>query len=91
MADDWNIKLFLSKLTDRYIDKEQLKKDLTESMEHEMMHDLAFKKRKRVTRFIRSTEKSEAIGQNYMIMRSLQIAAENGDQNYINGYLIFLL
>ena len=80
MADVWCIDEFVSKGNSRSMNQNQLKQVLIESMEHEMEHELAFKKRERVTKFIRSTKQSEAIGHNYMIMRSLHIAAENGEE-----------
>ena len=46
-----------------------------------LLKKMTLKKRKRVTRFKRSTQKSDRIGHNYMVMRSLQTVAENCKNN----------
>ena len=77
MGDEWNIDSISLSLTRRSTKQEQLKTKLMEAMHHQMEHEMTFKTRERVSRFIRSTKQSDIIGHNYMIMRSLQIAAEN--------------
>ena len=78
MADKWQIDAYVSNLAST--DQEQMKQALIESMEEEMKHELALKRGGRAARSVRTTERSEAIGHNYMIMRSLHIAAENGEE-----------
>ena len=80
MADKWDIDAYVSNLSGT--DQEQMKQALIESMEQEMEHELALKRGGRAARSVRTTERSEAISHNYMIMKSLQIATENGGQEY---------
>ena len=78
MMDVWGVDDFVSNFTSRSIKQEELKQAMMEAMKHKMEHELTFKTRERVTKFIRSTQQSEIIGHNYMIMRSLKMAVENG-------------
>ena len=80
MADKWNINEYVSSLTRS--NQEQMKQALIESMEQEIEHELVLKRGGRATAYVRTTERSEAISHNYMIMKSLQIATENGGQEY---------
>ena len=77
MADKWKINEFVSGAVARKRNKLEMKVELMKGMEEEIMHEQMFEKRGHITKFVRSTEKTEEIGHNYMIMRSLQTAAEN--------------
>jgi hypothetical protein len=90
MGDEWNIDSISLSLTRRSTKQEQLKTKLMEAMHHQMEHEMTFKTRERVSRFIRSTKQSDIIGHNYMIMRSLQIAAENCKKNQIFNFSLNL-
>ena len=80
MVDKWNIGAFVSEQSNRNgkQDEDKLKVALKQVMDEEHEHEEKMKSKGRSSRFIRSTKESDAIAQNYMILQSLQIAAENG-------------
>jgi hypothetical protein len=77
MSIDWNIDSIVSTLSTSRTNQEHLKQTLTDAMMKAMQHELIFKSRARVSRFVRSTKNSDIIGHNYLIMRSMQTALEN--------------
>ena len=74
---DWNIDSIISNLKGRVDNEDQLKESLTDAIQNVVDHEVTLKSRKRVTRFTRSTQHSEAISHNNMIRKSLENAAEN--------------
>ena len=80
MVENWNIVTFVSAHSNRNgkQDEGKLKLALIQAIEEELEHEEKMKSKGRASKFIRSTKESDAIAQNYMIMQSLQMVAENG-------------
>ena len=75
MATDWNISYIVSSLTSSRASKEHMERELKDAMMKTMHHEMVFKSRGRISRFVRSSYYSDIIAHNYMISQSLEATA----------------
>ena len=75
MATDWNISYIVSSLTSSRASKEHMEQALADAMMKTIHHELVFKSRGRISRFVRSSENSDIIARNHMISQGLEAAA----------------
>ena len=72
---DLNINNIVSALTANRASKEHMEQALTDAMMKTIHHELVFKSRGRISRFVRSSENSDIIARNHMISQGLEAAA----------------
>ena len=75
MIADWNISNIVSSMTASKASKEHMEQALADAMMKTIHHELVFKSRGRISRFVRSTDYSDSIARNYMISQGLEAAA----------------
>ena len=75
MFADWNISYIVSSMTASRASKEHMEQALADAMMKTIHHELVFKSRGRISRFVRSSDYSDIIAHNYMISQGLEAAA----------------
>jgi hypothetical protein len=75
MFADWYISDIVSSMTVSRASKEHMKRELKDAMMKTMHHEMVFKSRGRISRFVRSSYYSDIIAHNYMISQSLEATA----------------
>ena len=74
LSTDWNISAIVSSNAKvRGGMEEEMQKEFEEAMMSTIHHEMILKSKGRASKFMRTTEFSELISQNFMMSRSLQI------------------
>ena len=74
LSTDWNISAIVSSNAKaRGGTEEEMQKEFEEAMMNTIHHEMILKSKGRASKFMRTTEFSELISQNFMMSRSLQI------------------
>ena len=84
VESDWNLDLLISDIFGRSRNAENMKLQISKALMNTTNHEASLSTRERVTRFIRSTIKSDVISHNQRIKRTLETVAE-GDSHSSNA------